>query len=548
MALLEVRGVSKRFDANGVQAVSGADLTVPAHQIHAVIGENGAGKSTLVQIIAGVVAADTGLVTVDGVVLANGDPADARRAGVVMSYQHPRLDRGLTVLENLFLGEEPRRFGLFFDAHAARARVRSVAPDFPERLLSRTLGTLSTGQVRMVSLVAALLRLPRERAGVLILDEPTEATTPAEAERVFEVIRRSADAGHAVVFISHKLPEVERVAEAATVLRDGRTVASWTDRINVARLASAMVGDAEPAAGGATDGRSAGEADAGGPVDRPEAGTALDDPRPRTIDRPGAAPRLVIEHLTVRSGERYLLDDVSLTVKAGEIVGLTGIRENGIEAMEALLAGRLQPQAGRFEVLEHDARGLSAERLRRLGMRYVPTDRLLRGASVESSVSDNLIALKRRQLQRSGMLDAGEVAAFASRLHSRFEIEGSLHVPLWQLSGGNIQKVILSRELEGDPALLVVCEPSWGLDFRSRARIIERIRASARDGAAVVIITTDVDEVLDLSARIVVLFDARVAAVYDRNEASRDLVARAMAGANAAAAGLTGTTGAGDGA
>ncbi|HKK50246.1 MAG TPA: ATP-binding cassette domain-containing protein, partial [Myxococcota bacterium] len=479
------------------------------------------------QIIAGAIPADSGTVSVSGRPLANGDPVGALEAGVVMSYQHPRLDRELTVLENLFLGEEPRRFGVFFDATAARTRVRSVAPDFSPALLSRRLGSLSSGQIRMVSLVAALLRLPHDRPGILILDEPTEATTPAEADRVFTVIRQSAVSGHAVILISHKLPEVERIADAVTVLRAGRTVASWSDEIEVARLAREMVGGAEEhlAIVGATHDRAA-------------------EPRPSALpgdDRVGeteaATPPLRMEGLTAREGRRLVLDDITLSVSPGEIVGVTGIRENGIEAMESLLAGKIQPDAGVFEVDGHDATGLSPGRLRRLGLRYVPTDRLLRGASVESSVAENLIALKRRKLQRLGMLDGSEVSRFASRLHTNFGIEGNLHIPLWQLSGGNIQKVILSRELEGDPRLLVICEPSWGLDFRSRARIVERIRTSARDGAAVLVLTTDIDEVLDLSSRIAVLFDARIAAVFDRDEATRELIGRAMAGATGATRG-----------
>ncbi|MFW5688346.1 MAG: ABC transporter ATP-binding protein [Spirochaetota bacterium] len=506
--LLEARGISKRYAENGIQATDEADLVARPGEVHAVVGENGAGKSTLMQVIAGVVEQDAGVVRVAGRALPPGDPRAAGAAGIVMSYQHPRLDRALTVLENLFLGEEPRRFGFLFDRRAADRRAHDVAPDFPARLYDRRLDSLSSGQIRMVSLVAALLRLPTDGPGVLILDEPTEAATPAEVEHIFSVIRATAAEGHAVIFISHKLPEVVRIAHAATVLHAGRTVASIRSDISVERLAGAMVGDASRIA------------DPGGP-------------RPGThqTERPSGDPALLLESVTVRSRERELLVDVSLEVAPGEILGITGIRENGVEALEELLGGTLQPSRGRFEVLGQGASGLSPDRLRRLGLRYVPTDRLFRGASVRSSVSENLIALKRRHLQRAGILDAGEVDEFASALRSSFGIEGSLHVPLWQLSGGNIQKVILSRELEGDPRLIVICEPSWGLDFRSRARIVELIRRRAHDGAAVVVISTDVDEVLDLATRIGVLYDGRLAALYPRHEATREKVGRAMAGA-----------------
>ena len=507
-ALLEVRGISKRFHANGVQAVDAADLRVAPGEVHAVIGENGAGKSTLMHIIAGAIESDEGRITLAGEPLRNGDAHHARRAGVVMSYQHPRLDRDLTVLENLFLGDEPRRFGVFFDAARARSRVRDLAPDFGDSMLSRRLGRLSSGQVRMVSLVAALLRMPTASPGILILDEPTEAATPAEAERIFAVIRRTADSGHGVIFISHRLPEVEHIADAVTVLRGGRTVATYRGTVSVDELAHAMVGsvDTTPVPSGSADSR-------------------------RASPGPTTRPVLHIESLDAHSGERVLLQGITIDLYPGEILGLTGIRENGIEAMESLLAGTLGSTRGVFEVDGHDARGLSPGRLRRLGLRYVPTDRLLRGASVDSSVSDNLIAVKRRQLHRAGVIDRSEAASFASSLHSSFGIEGSLHLPLWQLSGGNIQKVILSRELEGNPRLLVICEPSWGLDFRSRALIVARIRASASAGASVVVISTDIDEIIELSDRIVVLFDGRIAGVYPSSESSRHSIGRAMAGA-----------------
>ncbi len=237
-----------------------------------------------------------------------------------------------------------------------------------------------------------------------------------------------------------------------------------------------------------------------------------------------------------RQGERIVLDRVDLAVRPGEIVGLTGIRENGIEALEELLAGRLRASDGTFEVLGTDARGRTADQLRRLGLRYVPTDRLLRGASLSSSVSDNLIAIRRRDLQRGGFLDHGRADRFAAKLHTRFGIEGGLSVPLWQLSGGNIQKVILSRELEGDPRLIVICEPSWGLDFVSRARTVGAIRGIADAGASVLVLSTDIDEILALSTRIGVLYDGRIVGTYDRAEVTREEIGRAMAGTPTASA------------
>ncbi len=502
--LLRVHEVSKRFQENGVLAVDRASLQVDAGEIRAIVGENGAGKTTLMQIIAGTLSADAGVVSIGGQRLEPGDAAGARALGVVMSYQHPRVDRSLTVLENLFLGEEPRRLGLLFDRRRARARLRAIAPDLPDRMLNARLGRLSSGQVRMVSIAAALLRMPPERPGLLILDEPTEATTPDEADRVFEIIRSSASAGHAVIFITHRLPEVGRAAHTVTVLRGGRSVGTYSADLDTAALSSAMVG--EPKA-----------------EERPASVPTAKRPHE-------GVPRLRLAGLTVERSGRRLLSAVTLSVRTGEIVGLTGIRENGIEAMEGLLAGKLAPTSGTFELDGRTVNDLSPSALRSLGLRYVPTDRLLRGASVESSVSENLIALKRRHLQRAGMLDSTNVAHFASSLQASYGIDAALHLPLWQLSGGNIQKVILSRELEGDPRLLVICEPSWGLDFRTRGLIVERIRAAAHRGAAVILISTDIDEVVELADRVLVLFDAEVIGEFDRPRSSRRDIGQAMAG------------------
>ncbi|MFW5742533.1 MAG: ATP-binding cassette domain-containing protein [Spirochaetota bacterium] len=516
--LLEVRSVSVRFAANDVLAVDRMDLELHPAEVHAIIGENGAGKSTLMQVIAGALTPTSGSVVAFGRTLPPADARAARDAGVVLSYQHPRLDRMLSVLENLFLGDEPVRWGLLFDRTRARARVASVAPDFTPAFLRRRLGTLSSGQVRLVSVVAALMRLPHDRPGVLILDEPTEASTPDEVEVLFDIIRRVAAGGHAVLFISHRLPEVERIADTVTVMRAGRAVATFREPVGARELAHAMVGGES-----APDGR-------GGAVDLVTAPTPNRPPTASGRAATSEPPRLLLTGLVARRGERVVLDHVDLALRAGEIVGLTGIRENGIEALEELLAGRLRACDGTFEVLGVDARGRTADQLRRLGLRYVPTDRLFRGASLSSSVSDNLIALRRRDLQRGGFLDHGRAHRFAAKLRTRFGIDGGLSVPLWQLSGGNLQKVILSRELEGDPQLVVICEPSWGLDFVSRARIADAIRGIADEGASVLVLSTDIDEILALSTRIGVLYDGRIVGTYDCSEVTRDEIGRAMVG------------------
>jgi simple sugar transport system ATP-binding protein len=237
----------------------------------------------------------------------------------------------------------------------------------------------------------------------------------------------------------------------------------------------------------------------------------------------------VHELLLVKDG-RALLDRVSFDVRPGEIVGLTGVRQNGIEAMEEVLGGITRPSGGSVKLAEESLLNLTPRMLRRRGIGYVPTDRLLRGASLHSSVAENLIVLERNQLQRAGIFLPDRIAEYGRRLTGDFGIDGVLQSPLRHLSGGNIQKVILSRELAGDPRLLVVCEPGWGLDIRSRELIFGRIRDAAESGAAVVVISTDADEVLDLADRVGVLFAGRLTGPFPSATLSRESVGRLMAG------------------
>ena len=246
---------------------------------------------------------------------------------------------------------------------------------------------------------------------------------------------------------------------------------------------------------------------------------------------------LDVREVSARDDDRILLDRVSFTVQPGEILGLTGIRQSGIETMEEILGALRKPTGGTMVLDGKEISGLSPRTLRRSGIGYVPTDRLLRGASLRSSVAENLIVLERRQLQRAGVFLPDRVRDYGARLAEEYGIDGVLHTPLNRLSGGNIQKVILSRELATRPRLLVVCEPSWGLDVRSRDLIYDRIRTAAREGTGVVLITTDVDEVLALSHRIGVIYDGRLGPIRPAHAMSRAEIGRQMAGSEPKAGG-----------
>lgn len=513
--LVEAWELSKFYPENGVHALRDASLRLRAGRVHGLVGENGAGKSTLVQIMAGTVVPDSGSLLMNGVPVSLGSPQASEHAGIVLSYQRPRLARELSVLENLFLGNEPRgRIGSF-DRAGARKRVAEVIGSLSIGYLDRPLGALSSGQMRLVSLLAGLLRMPRDRPGLLILDEPTEATTPPELDEIFAIIRETAAQGHGVLIISHKLTEIVSLADEVSVLRAGRSVAKFEGSTSPEKLAEAMLGEPLEARMAQVSGGD-------------EAASSEDEQLAAAFSN--ETPAVELRQVSAREGRRTILDAVSFSARSGEIVGITGIRENGLEAMEALLGGALQPDAGQLFLGGVPVRRVSQRRLRTLGLRYVPTDRLLRGASERSSVSENLIALRRKEFRAGILLNQDRVVEHTTRLSASYGYDVAPEQPLDELSGGTIQKVILSRELEGTPGLLVICEPSWGLDVRAREDIVRRIIRLASSGSAVVIITTDVDEILDLSTRVVVMHEGRIVLASPRHGIDRPTLARAIAG------------------
>jgi simple sugar transport system ATP-binding protein len=503
--ILVLSDVSKRFEENGVLAVDRVSLQVERGEVAAIIGENGAGKSTLMHIVAGTVPRDSGTLAVDGVPI---EPRHHGAAdhGIVMSFQQPRLDPDLSVLENLFLGAEPRRYGVFFDRKSARRKVFQAAPDFSPELLSRRLGSLSSGQLRIVSLVGALLRLPADRSGILILDEPTEATTPREAERVFEIIRSSAARGHAVIMITHKLAEVSRIADRAFLMRGGRIEHTFRSPIETEALARELGGSEQSVW-----------------TPEPESGAV------------SAADVLILDQVSVEERGHLRLKDVSLRVRRGEIVGCIGVRQNGIEALEDVIAGWQIPTQGRMAIAEHWCRHKLIDRrigeLRHAGLGYVPSARFRRGSSLNTTLQDNLIARARNCLHKSGFFVKPWIGRFTTEATDRFEITGTGSEPLYHLSGGNIQKSILAREITTDSPLLLVCEPGWGLDIATRTRLKRELQHAASGGSGIMVLSTDVDEVLDFCDRILVFSDGSITADLSAQNTSRAEIARLLGSA-----------------
>ena len=488
MPYLEMKGITKLYD-NDLLANDAVDLSVQKNEIHAVVGENGAGKTTLMNILYGLEQPDAGTITLGGVRVSIHSPLDANRLGIGMVHQHFKLIPDFTVAENVVLGIEPVRAGLFVDRGAAESRIRevverhgfSIDPKAPVR-------TLTVGQMQQVEIVKMLYR----DAGLLILDEPTSVLTEQEIKRLFDTLRSLRAGGRTCVIITHKLQEVLEISDSLTVMRKGAVVAvrrtsGIADRAELARL---MVGR-----------------DVLYPLDRAKA--VCGEP---VLELEGVT-------LTQRGMGRPLLDGVNLTVHSGEIVGVAGVSGNGLGELEDVVSGLRRISSGRMLRDGQDVSSLGTAKLRERGMAYVPADRLNRGASLRSSVMENMIVSSHHSFIRAGFLMGARILEYAEELMRNFGIDGGPRAPIGTLSGGNIQKAILARELTSAAGVVLVSEPTWGLDVASGQFVYEKIFAMRAAGAGVLFISSALDEVIGIADSIVVMYRGRVVALLanDRN-------------------------------
>ncbi len=506
---LELRGIVKYFppkgdqrQGSGVLANDRIDLAVERGEIRALLGENGAGKTTLMRVLYGLYPPDAGEILVDGEARSFRSPTDAIAAGLGMVHQHFMLFPSLTVAENVVFGREPRRRGLV-DRRTAARRVAELAEGFELDVDPRArVADLPVGLRQRVEILKTLYR----QARVLILDEPTAVLTPQEADALFKILRRLADEGKTIIFISHKLREVTALADRATVLRDGRVAA--TVRIgdtSPRELCRHMVGrDVMPA---------------------PEK-------TPRTV---GEAV-LRVEDLAVDSAVqavgRRAVDGVSFEVRAGEIVGIAGVAGNGQGELVAALAGLLPVAGGRVLLAGRDVTRANAAARRRAGLGYVPEDTAGVGLALDASIADNLIMGRfEGELTRHGVLSRAGVQAFAARLIERFAVKASSpNETVAHLSGGNRQKVVVAREVSGSPALLIAEQPTQGVDVGAAEGIQRELVAARDDGRAVLLVSADLGELMALADRILVMFDGRIAGEVAGDEADEQTLGLLAAG------------------
>jgi len=497
------REVTKAFP--GVVANDRVSFEARRGEVHALLGENGAGKTTLCSLLMGLYRPDAGTLLLDGAPVRFRSPRDAQAAGVFMVHQHLRLVESMTVAENVVLGWSAHR-RLRFSRRAVEHEVAAASERFGMPVDPRArVWQLSLGQRQRVEILKALYRGAR----ILILDEPTTVLTPQESDQLMQSVREMVGEGRTVIFISHKLPEVLAVADRVTILRKGRSVATVaTGETDARRLAELMVG--RELEGLAAAGSTA------------EPGAAL-------LELEGAC---AIGDLGAEALRR-----VSLSVHAGEILGIAGVAGNGQLELAEVVAGMRPLSSGRVRVGGEELRSGDPRASIDLGLAYVPEDRMGTGISPNLSISDNLVlkAYRSGEFANGPLLSGRKAHAHALELMERFDIRAPGPGTLCrQLSGGNIQKVLLARELSSRPRVLVAASPTRGLDVGATGYVRQVLRDQARSGVAVLLLSEDLDEILELADRIAVLYEGEVVGVVPAAGADRHRLGLMMAGVAAA--------------
>ena len=505
---LELRGIRKAYPT--VVANDGIDLAVAPGEVHAVIGENGAGKSTLMKIIYGMVRPDAGDMLWEGREVLVRSPADAQRLGIGMVFQHFALFDTLTVAQNIALAS-PARGGI----EQLSEKIAAIAQRYGLPLEpDRPVYTMSVGERQRVEIVRALMQAP----GLLIMDEPTAVLIPQSVETLFATLRQLAAEGCSILYISHKLEEIRSVCDGATVLRGGKVTGVVNPRLeSTATMARMMIG-----------------------AELPEFHHRDEVAVTET--------RLEVTGLSLRSDDPFGVDllDIDLTVHAGEIVGIAGVAGNGQAELLAALSGETMADRAAIRIAGTDAGHLSAAARRALGLAFVPEDRLGRGAVPELSLTENaLLTASRQGMVAGGLIRYARVRAFAERCIAAFDVRCSgREAAASSLSGGNLQKFIVGREILQQPDVLIVAQPTWGVDVGAALAIHRALIELRAAGAAILVISEELDELFAVADRIGVIAGGRLTPLKLRRDTNRDEIGIAMTGATLGSAATTADGGA----
>ncbi len=497
--LIEMRGITKRF--SGVVANNSIDLIINGGEVHALLGENGAGKTTLMNILYGLYRADSGEILVKGKPVAIKSPKDAIDLKIAMVHQHFELVPTLTVAENVGLGLKARKEPLL-ELDGVIKRVNTLAKDYnlpvnPDALVSQ----LSVGERQRIEIIKALYREP----DTLILDEPTSVLTPQEVEGLFQFMRSMATEGKAVVVITHKLAEVMSVSDAVTVLKHGEVVARLrTKETDPNQLAEKMVGREIPNLQRILEGA------------------------------PSDKVALEVQQVSALNDKGLLaLDKVSFTLRTGEILGIAGVAGNGQTELAEVLTGMRKASNGKVLVEGKDLTNASPGELIKNGIGHIPEDRMGSGLVLEMSIAENLVLEVRNNPRfRNGyLINSEQVHENAKRLVEEYSISsGGVDAPAWTLSGGNMQKAILAKVLSRNPKILIAAQPTSGLDVGATEFITEKLKEQRKQGVGILLISSDLNEIMSLSDRIVGFFEGKIMGIVPGATAKLEDIGLMMGG------------------
>ncbi|MEP3844665.1 MAG: ABC transporter ATP-binding protein [Paracoccaceae bacterium] len=474
--LLSLKGLTKAYP--GVVANDSVSLDIAPGEVHALLGENGAGKSTLVKMVYGLVKPDSGQMEISGAAFAPTDPREARAAGVGMVFQHFSLFDALSVAENIALGmESPPPMNTLSDRISEVSEVYGL-PLAPGRIV----GDLSAGERQRVEIIRCLLGSPK----LLIMDEPTSVLTPQEVDILFQTLRKLSAEGTAILYISHKLEEIRALCDAATILRGGQVVGDCSPRETSAReMAEQMVGK-------------------------------VLSPPERAAPKLGEI-KLQLKGLNVTSPSAFgmSLRDINMEVQAGQILGIGGVAGNGQDELLGVLSGELSCDPDALFLFGQDLAGIGTDERRKMGLLAAPEERLGHAAAPDMSLTENamLTGIIREDLAQRGFLNWSKAKSFAERIIQEFDVRtpGPANAAR-SLSGGNLQKFVIGREVLQRPEVLVVNQPTWGVDAAAAAAIRQALLDLAANGAAVVVISQDLDELMEISDRFAALNEGSLSA------------------------------------
>ncbi|MCH3918606.1 MAG: ABC transporter ATP-binding protein [Spirochaetia bacterium] len=486
---IQVKGLSKTYKEYGIKAVDDVNLVFSKGSITCIVGENGAGKSTLMNLLYGMERPDAGTIEVDGKQVSFSSPAEALQVGIGMVHQHFMLFAPFSIAKNVVLGMEPRTFLFFYDKNKAEQKVQALLDrqGFPLKA-SRKVKQLGVGEKQLVEITKMLYR----KSKILILDEPTSMLTEQETKSLFRTLAKLKTQGNCIILITHKIKEVMEIADSIVVMRKGKLVGNYRKQeVDQCLLSKLMVGSAVT-------------------VHRMEPSDLRNKMHTKAILR---ADDIWVEK---NNEAKPLLHDISFTVHAGEVLGFCGVSGNGMGVLEAVLGGMLPTSRGTIRLKGKDITNLGARKLRHMGLAFVPSNRIHYGCGQNATVEENLVIDER---QEYFSLQKDSKKAFVDDIIGNCQITGQLGQAIGQLSGGNIQKVIFSREIHNMEDYIVLANPTWGLDVAATTYVHDRIRELQAKGKAIILLSSNLDEIMELSDRVNILHDATIAAQFEMTPA-----------------------------